>query len=118
MKCRICESFDTKIKFKISRDKVFKCKNCTAYSVKEFIESKSSSSFYNTIDSKIYSEYFEHFRKKQYFEVLSSIDSKSKPKLIDIGASYGWLCQIANSLGFDSYGVEPGNATSNKKFIK
>ena len=66
--------------------------------------------FYEEIDEARYRGYFEPFRKRQYREVLRSLNAAPGASLLDVGASYGWMVEVALELGFDAYGLEPGEA--------
>jgi len=64
--------------------------------------------FYATIDEEKYIAYFEPMRKAHYRYVLRKLDSTPGTSLLDVGASYGWMVEVALELGFDAYGIEPG----------
>jgi SAM-dependent methyltransferase len=66
--------------------------------------------FYSTIDEIKYREYFRPFRRGQYRYVLERLGAPAGRTLLDVGASYGWMVEVALELGFDAYGVEPGDA--------
>jgi SAM-dependent methyltransferase len=66
--------------------------------------------FYASVDRERYVGYFKDFRSRQYREVLKQLRVKPNASLLDIGASYGWMLQVGTDLGFDSYGLEPGDA--------
>jgi SAM-dependent methyltransferase len=69
-----------------------------------------SARFYETIDEEKYVDYFEPMRKAQYARALSKLDTVPAGTLLDVGASYGWMVQVALQQGFDAYGIEPGDA--------
>ena len=118
MKCRICRSGVTYKIFSISRGQVFKCKSCTGYSVSEHTKTESNNLFYETINQESYHGYLKDFRQKQYHDEISNLQIKLPAKLLDVGASYGWLLEVADKLGYDAYGLEPGMLASNHKIIR
>ena len=63
------------------------------------------------MDETAYKAYFEPFRKKQYAEALAALGLRPGDSLLDVGASYGWLVEVALAMGVDAAGVEPGEAT-------
>jgi SAM-dependent methyltransferase len=66
--------------------------------------------FYSIVEEKSYQEYFRPFRSRQYQDVLEKLGPAQGRTLLDVGASYGWMIQVGRKLGFDSFGLEPGNA--------
>ena len=66
--------------------------------------------FYSTVDEEAYTAYFQPFRKKQYAEALGGLGLRPGDSLLDVGASYGWLVEVALERGIDAWGVEPGEA--------
>jgi hypothetical protein len=65
--------------------------------------------FYSTIDEPRYVAYFEPFRKAQYELVLRGLGLPARRSLLDVGASFGWMVEVGLNLGFDSFGLEPGD---------
>jgi SAM-dependent methyltransferase len=66
--------------------------------------------FYDTIERDAYVPYFEPMRKAHYRQALSPLAGAPGSRLLDVGASYGWMVEVGLDLGFDAYGVEPGDA--------
>jgi 2-polyprenyl-3-methyl-5-hydroxy-6-metoxy-1,4-benzoquinol methylase len=113
IECRVCGSSDCHESFSSYRGSVYHCKQCRLYFVgmSEAPPLGQESGFYSTIDEERYKEYFRPFRSDQYRYVLSQLPSRRGASLLDIGASYGWMVEVGNNLGFDSFGLEPGSAS-------
>lgn len=101
------------------RGAVYRCAGCGVYFVRDpEMAADQASLFYTTIDEQKYVRYFEPFRKRQYAEVLERLHLVPGITHLDIGASYGWMVEVGVALGFDSLGVEPGNAPVRSQAIQ
>lgn len=91
---------------------MYQCNRCGIYyvDVDNGTAPEQEKLFYSTIDANLYQAYFEPFRSGQYRYVLEKLGPAHDRTLLDVGASYGWMIQVGRSLGFDSFGLEPGDA--------
>lgn len=110
--CNMCASAQRKLRFRSYRGTVYECDSCGVFYVDDQNTTASNQEklFYSTIDEKSYRAYFEPFRSGQYRRMLQKLRVAKGSALLDVGASYGWMLRVALSLGFDSYGLEPGDA--------
>ena len=110
--CRSCGSGKSKLKFSLLRGPVYQCGRCGLYYVDadNCTASDQGKLFYSTIDEGSYRTHFEPFRSRQYRYALEKLGPANDRTLLDVGASYGWMVQVGLSLGFDSFGLEPGEA--------
>ncbi|QTM08673.1 methyltransferase domain-containing protein [Brachyspira hyodysenteriae] len=89
---------------------IFKCPKCKFEFIYPCLSINEKSDIY---DSSGYSAYVEEnkefvYIKKLKFKKVVNICKKYKSSgnLLDVGCGTGYLMEIANSLGFDSYGLE------------
>ena len=91
---------------------MYQCSGCGIY----YVDADSGTApeqeklFYSIIEEKSYREYFKPFRSRQYRYLLEKLGPAGGRTLLDVGASYGWMVQVGRDLGFDSFGLEPGDA--------
>ncbi len=108
--CPACSNWQLSVPFCLSRGPILNCVSCGLFIALDRSEtSQHDTLFHSSIDECRYIEYFESFRKRQYRYVLNRLDLPSGRKLLDVGASYGWLTQIGMDIGLDSYGIEPSH---------
>ncbi len=110
--CMICSANSRHERFNSYRGTVYQCDTCTMYYVDDQNTTAAGQEklFYSTIDEVSYRRYFEPFRSGQYRYVLRRLGAPVGASLIDVGASYGWMVSVGRELGFDSVGLEPGDA--------
>jgi 2-polyprenyl-3-methyl-5-hydroxy-6-metoxy-1,4-benzoquinol methylase len=109
--CIACGSASRELRFAGERGPVHRCTVCGLYAVTEPIAPEGQAArFYETIDESSYTSYFEDMRKAHYRRVLGEAGIARGSSLLDVGASYGWMVEVALELGFDAHGIEPGEA--------
>jgi hypothetical protein len=109
--CPACDGSVVSKSFGSNRGQVDRCQECGLFFVPDPITpSGQEKLFYSTIDESKYVEYFEPFRKGQYRLVLQRAGLAPGSTLLDVGASYGWMVEVALELGYEAFGIEPGEA--------
>jgi 2-polyprenyl-3-methyl-5-hydroxy-6-metoxy-1,4-benzoquinol methylase len=73
----------------------------------ESVSEEQDGQFHRDLDEGTYVAYFAPFRKRQYRHVLAKLDPEPGLRLLDIGASYGWMLEVGAEFGLDSHGLEP-----------
>lgn len=73
----------------------------------ETVSEAHDSQFHQELDEQEYISYFEPFRKGQYRTVLAKLKPEPGDRLLDVGASYGWMLTVGAEFGIDSFGLEP-----------
>ena len=111
--CLACGRAELRFRFSSERGDVYRCESCGLFVVPEPSTSEEQARrFYDTIDELTYRDYFEPMRKAHYADALARLHVQPGASLLDVGASYGWMVQVALAQGFDAYGIEPGNAAA------
>jgi 2-polyprenyl-3-methyl-5-hydroxy-6-metoxy-1,4-benzoquinol methylase len=94
--------------FHLSRGEVLRCPACRLEVAHDDTVTEShDSQFHQGLDESEYVSYFEPFRKGQYRTVLAKLQTEPGLRLLDVGASYGWMLVVGAELGFDAFGLEP-----------
>jgi SAM-dependent methyltransferase len=98
--------------FLLSRGPVVECAGCGVFIAREeSVSPEQDRQFHQAVDERRYVGYFEPFRKDQYRQVLGRLDLATGQRLLDVGASYGWMVDVALELGLDGHGIEPSPMT-------
>ena len=71
------------------------------------VDPQQDRQFHQGLDESVYVEYFKPFRMGQYRHVLERAGISPGARLVDVGASYGWMVDVGLEMGLDAYGVEP-----------
>jgi 2-polyprenyl-3-methyl-5-hydroxy-6-metoxy-1,4-benzoquinol methylase len=108
MLCPACASASLRHSFRFSRGDVASCPSCgLQLAHDETVSEAQDSQFHEALDEATYVSYFEPFRKGQYEHVLSKLHPPKGSKLLDVGASFGWMLNVGDELGLDCHGLEP-----------
>jgi 2-polyprenyl-3-methyl-5-hydroxy-6-metoxy-1,4-benzoquinol methylase len=111
-RCPVCGASELEPAFRLSRGPVEACPACgVQIAADESVDPEQDRRFHETLDESTYVAYFEPFRKGQYRQTLERLGLPAGSTLLDVGASYGWLVEVATTLGFDAYGLEPSPMT-------
>jgi 2-polyprenyl-3-methyl-5-hydroxy-6-metoxy-1,4-benzoquinol methylase len=106
--CSLCRGGPLRFAFRLSRGDVTRCQDCGGFMVQDtFVSAEQDRKFHEGIEERLFVQYFEPFRKGQYRQVLSRLGPAPGSRLLDVGASYGWMLEVGSDFGLDCYGVEP-----------
>lgn len=105
--CPACDSKRNRIKYKKMGFNFVICKKCitlyvtprpTESSLEEFYSKTKSSEYWNKIfkkTKKIRKEKIFKPRIKMVFDILNNYNIKKCKNLVEVGAGYGWFCELA-----------------------
>ncbi|PCG19264.1 class I SAM-dependent methyltransferase [Brachyspira sp. G79] len=128
LKCNAClYEGEMKVLFSnisdIGNREVILCPNCGLEFLYPRLTEEDKSKIYDT-DNYVgwgsENKAFISMKKEKFKRVIKSVlNYKNSGKLLDVGCGLGYLLEVANEMGFDSYGIElskNGSDIAKKKF--
>ena len=106
--CPICSCGYSQPKAVSRAGTIFKCKSCrVVYSTKHKNKLENNQDYYKNVHLDEYFNYYEAFRKKQARVILDKLKKvRCGSYLLDIGCSFGWFLDEAETMGFNCHGIE------------
>ena len=115
LKCKICD-YEGEMKIinanikDIGDRKVLSCPNCKFQFVYPSLTSEEKSEIYDSSEYTAFineNDDFIPIKKSKFKKLLNNvIKYKNKCKILDVGCGMGHFLEVANTYGFDTYGIE------------
>jgi 2-polyprenyl-3-methyl-5-hydroxy-6-metoxy-1,4-benzoquinol methylase len=106
--CPACGTRSLHCAFELSRGCVASCATCGLEISSDDAETAAQDAqFHEYLDEKSYIGYFEPLRKGHYRTVLGRLQPRRGARLLDVGASFGWMLAVGAEFDLECYGIEP-----------